>query len=81
LLGDLSGEINPNSQNVRLMVGTPSLHSGKVVDGSSLTMVPGEVTIFSAGLFRQSAANVSATVCQGGKRAGLSANEAQMMIP
>jgi hypothetical protein len=42
--------VNPNSQNVRLMVGTPSLHSGKVVVGSTTTLAAGERTTFSLGL-------------------------------
>ncbi len=45
-----TGEVNPNSQNVRLIVGTSGLQSGKVVVDSTMTLAAGERTTFSVGL-------------------------------
>jgi len=42
--------VNPNSQNVVLIVGTSGLQSGKVVIDSTMTLAVGERTTFSVGL-------------------------------
>jgi len=42
-----AGEVNPNSQNVELIVGTLSLQSGNVVVDSTRTLAAGERTTLS----------------------------------